>query len=43
MMDEIICNIIVIFQITSFKKNHALIWNNPLYDLYVLIIRFYQL
>jgi len=27
----------MIFQITSFKKNHLLIWNNPLRDLYVLI------
>ena len=26
----------VTFQITLFKKNHILIWNNPLHDLRVL-------
>ena len=36
MMDEIIPN--VIFQITSFKKNDVLTWNNPLCDLHILII-----
>jgi len=41
MMNKIISNI-MIFQITSFKKNHILIWNNSLHDLHVLITRFHH-